>query len=45
LAAALGSRILSITWRTTLVPRGWPFRRSRLPIGGFIGMSIRLSSG
>jgi SAM-dependent methyltransferase len=43
LRAALGPQVLGVTWRTTLVPRFWPFRQSRLPIGAFIGMSVRLS--
>jgi len=41
--AALGGQAFEVTWRTTLVPRFWPVRHSRLPIGAFIGMSVRLS--
>jgi hypothetical protein len=30
-----------IAWHTTLFPRGWPWPRSALPWGGFIGMALR----
>jgi SAM-dependent methyltransferase len=29
-----------IVWNTTLFPRGWPWKRSALPWGGFIGMAL-----
>ena len=29
-----------IVWRTTLFPRAWPWTRSGLPWGGFIGMAL-----
>ena len=29
-----------IVWHTTLFPRGWPWKRSALPWGGFIGMAL-----
>ena len=29
-----------IAWHTTLFPRGWPWKRSALPWGGFIGMAL-----
>jgi ubiquinone/menaquinone biosynthesis C-methylase UbiE len=32
----------AIAWHTTLFPRGWPWRRSTLPWGGFIGMAVRI---
>jgi SAM-dependent methyltransferase len=31
----------TIAWHTTLFPRGWPWPRSTLPWGGFIGMALR----
>jgi SAM-dependent methyltransferase len=31
----------AIAWHTTLFPRGWPWPRSALPWGGFIGMSLQ----
>jgi len=34
-----------ITWHTTLFPRGWPWPRSNLPWGGFIGMALRVPGG
>jgi len=40
--AALGGQAFEMTWRTTLVPRAWPVHHSRLPIGAFIGMRVRL---
>jgi len=40
---ALGVRAGAITWRTTLLPRFWPGRYSRLPFGAFIGMRAKLS--
>jgi SAM-dependent methyltransferase len=40
---ALGERASESTWRTTLLPRFWPWRHSRLPVGAFIGMRVRLS--
>jgi SAM-dependent methyltransferase len=40
---ALGAQIGLITWRTTLLPRIWPRRHSRLPFGAFIGMRVELS--
>lgn len=43
LRQALGRRILGITWRTTLLPRGWPARHSVLPVGAFIGMRVTLA--
>jgi ubiquinone/menaquinone biosynthesis C-methylase UbiE len=43
LRRALGAQADGITWRTTLLPRFWPRRHSRLPIGAFIGMRVRLS--
>jgi SAM-dependent methyltransferase len=43
LRRALGALAEGITWRTTLLPRFWPHRHSRLPIGAFIGMRVRLS--
>lgn len=39
---ALGNRVSSITWRTTLLPGFWPRRASRLPLGAFIGMCVTL---
>lgn len=29
-----------IVWRTTLLPRGWPWVQARLPWGGFIAMAL-----
>jgi SAM-dependent methyltransferase len=43
LRRALGAQAGGITWRTALLPRFWPLRHSRLPIGAFIGMRVRLS--
>jgi SAM-dependent methyltransferase len=43
LRRALGARAGEITWRTTLLPRLWPRRYSRLPFGAFIGMRVELS--
>ena len=40
---ALGGEAGAITWRTTLLPRVWPRRISRLPIGAFIGMRAMFS--
>jgi SAM-dependent methyltransferase len=40
---ALGIGAGAITWRTTLLPRLWPGRHSRLPLGAFIGMRVKLS--
>jgi ubiquinone/menaquinone biosynthesis C-methylase UbiE len=40
---ALAAQAGEITWRTTLLPRFWPLRRSRLPLGAFIGMRVTLS--
>lgn len=40
---ALGAWAVVITWRTTLLPRFWPWRHSGLPVGAFIGMRVRLS--
>jgi SAM-dependent methyltransferase len=40
---ALGTQAGVITWRTTLLPRFWHRRISRLPIGAFIGMRVRLA--
>jgi SAM-dependent methyltransferase len=40
---ALGVRVGAIAWRTTLLPRFWPGRHSRLPFGAFIGMRVKLS--
>jgi hypothetical protein len=40
---ALHTQVVEIAWRTTLLPRRWPSRHSRLPIGAFIGMRVRLS--
>ena len=42
--SALGRPIRQIAWRTTLLPRIWPRRASRLPIGAFIGMRVMLSA-
>lgn len=35
----------TIAWHTALFPRGWPWPRSALPWGGFIGMAVRVSEG
>lgn len=40
---ALGAQAGGITWRTTLLPRFWHRRISRLPIGAFIGMGVSLA--
>jgi ubiquinone/menaquinone biosynthesis C-methylase UbiE len=40
---ALGAQVDEISWRTTLLPRFWPHRHSRLPIGAFVGMRVNLS--
>jgi hypothetical protein len=34
-----------IAWRTTLFPRGWPWLRTGLPWGGFIGMALIVRDG
>ena len=39
---ALGRWAGEVTWRTTLLPRFWPRRHSRLPFGAFIGMRVGL---
>jgi len=39
---ALGSRVIHIAWRTTLLPGPWPRRSSWLPLGAFIGMRVTL---
>jgi SAM-dependent methyltransferase len=39
---ALAARAGEVTWHTTLLPRYWPGRRSRLPLGAFIGLRVRL---
>jgi SAM-dependent methyltransferase len=33
----------TVTWLTTLFPRGWPWPRAALPWGGFIGMAVHVS--
>jgi len=43
LRRALGVQVGEIAWRTTLLPRIWPRRHSRLPFGAFIGMRVELS--
>jgi ubiquinone/menaquinone biosynthesis C-methylase UbiE len=35
----------TIARHTALFPRGWPWPRSALPWGGFIGMAVRVSEG
>jgi ubiquinone/menaquinone biosynthesis C-methylase UbiE len=35
----------TIAWHTTLFPRGWPWPRSTLPWGGFIGMAVHIREG
>lgn len=34
-----------IVWRTTLFPRGWPWPKTGLPWGGFIGMALIVRDG
>jgi SAM-dependent methyltransferase len=34
-----------IVWRTTLLPRWWPWPQARLPWGGFIGMVLVVCDG
>ena len=34
-----------IVWRTTLLSHGWPCSHTRLPWGGFIGMTLVVSDG
>jgi len=41
--STLGLSFRQVAWRTTLLPRIWPGRTSRLPIGAFIGMCVMLS--
>jgi SAM-dependent methyltransferase len=43
LRRVLGAQAGEIAWRTTLLPRIWPCRHSRLPFGAFIGMRGELS--
>lgn len=39
---ALGAQVSESAWRTTLLPRCWPWRHSRLPVGAFIGLRVSL---
>jgi hypothetical protein len=34
-----------IVWRTTLLPRAWPWKQAHLPWGGFIGMALIVNDG
>ena len=43
LRRTLSAQAKEITWRTTLLPRFWLCRHSRVPVGAFIGMRVRLS--
>ena len=42
LLRSVGGEKTHIAWHTTLFPRGWPWLRSTLPWGGFIGMALLL---
>jgi ubiquinone/menaquinone biosynthesis C-methylase UbiE len=42
LLRSVASEETTITWHTTLFPRGWPWPRSALPWGGYIGMTWRV---
>ena len=45
LVRSVAGQEATITWHTTLFPRGWPRPRSALPWGGFIGMALHVSKG
>ena len=40
LLRSIAGEMADIVWHTTLFPRGWPWKRSALPWGGFIGMAL-----